>query len=68
MKKKKEGEEKKEETLPAYLLGNDINKQQDESKKHLVTSFPDIKKVPITEKLDFIIVACDGIWDCFTNE
>jgi len=40
----------------------------EESKKHQVTSFPDIKKVAIKPEHDFIIVACDGIWDCFTNE
>jgi serine/threonine protein phosphatase PrpC len=33
-----------------------------------VSSFPDIKKVEITPDLDFMIIACDGIWDCFTNE
>ena len=40
----------------------------EESKKHQVTSFPDIKKVAIKPEHDFIINACDGIWDCFTNE
>lgn len=41
----------------------------EESKKHQVTSFPDIKKVPFKPaEHDFIICACDGIWDCFTNE
>ena len=40
----------------------------EEAKKHQVSSFPDIKKVPIKADLDFIIVACDGIWDCYTNE
>jgi serine/threonine protein phosphatase PrpC len=33
-----------------------------------VSSFPDVKKVPIKPEHDFIIVACDGIWDCFSNE
>lgn len=40
----------------------------DEAKKHQVSSFPDIKKVDIKPDHDFIIVACDGIWDVFTNE
>lgn len=39
-----------------------------ESKKHQVSGFPDIIIEPITNKIDFIIVACDGIWDCYTNE
>jgi len=25
-------------------------------------------KVPIKADFDFIIIACDGIWDCFSNE
>jgi serine/threonine protein phosphatase PrpC len=41
----------------------------EESKKHQVSSFPDIKKVPIKPgEQDFIICACDGIWDCYSNE
>lgn len=40
----------------------------EEAKKHQVSSYPDIKKVPIKkDEHDFIICACDGIWDCFTN-
>lgn len=33
-----------------------------------MSSFPEVKKVPIKDEHDFIVVACDGIWDCFTNE
>ena len=33
-----------------------------------MSGFPDVKEVPITADVDFIINACDGIWDCFTNE
>ena len=41
----------------------------EEAKKHQVSSYPDIKKVPFKkDEHDFIICACDGIWDCFTNE
>ena len=41
----------------------------EEAKKHQVSSYPDIKKVPIKkDEHDFIICACDGIWDCFTNQ
>ena len=39
-----------------------------ESQKHQVSGFPDIIIEPITNKIDFIIVACDGIWDCYTNQ
>jgi serine/threonine protein phosphatase PrpC len=27
-----------------------------------------VKKVLIKPEHDFIIIACDGIWDCFSNE
>lgn len=40
----------------------------EEAKRHQVSSFPDIKKVPIKPENDFIVCACDGIWDCFSNE
>lgn len=40
----------------------------EEAKKHQVSSYPDIKKVAIKADHDFIVCACDGIWDCFTNE
>ena len=41
----------------------------EEAKLHQVSSYPDIKKVPIKkDEHDFIICACDGIWDCFTNQ
>ena len=54
-------------TTPAIVtIGN---RNIEESKKHQVTSFPDIKRVPFKPaEHDFIICACDGIWDCFSNE
>jgi serine/threonine protein phosphatase PrpC len=57
----KDTSEEKKEPLGPY-------RNLEESKKHQVTSFPDVKKVPLKPDIDFIIVACDGIWDCFTNE
>lgn len=27
-----------------------------------------MKEVPISADVDFIINACDGIWDCYSNE
>ena len=64
-KKLKKDEEKKDESPPKK---EDIAKNIEDSKKHLVTSFPDIKKVAIKDTIDFVMIACDGIWDCFTNE
>jgi len=54
-------EEKKEEQRGPY-------RNIEEAKKHQVSSFPDVKKVALKPDHDFIICACDGIWDCFTNE
>ncbi len=29
-----------------------------------VTAYPEITKMKITKDIDFIIMACDGVWDC----
>lgn len=36
--------------------------------EQIVTAFPDVEVRDITEELEFIIIACDGIWDVMTNE
>ncbi|ORX59423.1 PP2C-domain-containing protein [Hesseltinella vesiculosa] len=36
--------------------------------EQMVTADPDIICHRITKKDDFIILACDGIWDCMTNQ
>jgi serine/threonine protein phosphatase PrpC len=36
-------------------------------KEQQITSFPDVRSVPITPKVDFIIMGCDGIWEFHTN-
>lgn len=33
-----------------------------------VTAKPDIKTVKRSKDDEFIVNACDGIWDCLTNE
>ena len=33
----------------------------------MITSNPDILKIP-NEKIDFIIMGCDGIWEVKSNE
>ena len=33
----------------------------------MVTAFPDIKVESLGNDCEFIIVACDGIWDCMTS-
>jgi hypothetical protein len=32
-----------------------------------VSSYPDVSKTPITPDMQFVICACDGIWDCMTS-
>jgi protein phosphatase 2C family protein 2/3 len=31
---------------------------------HMITAVPEIKVVPMTNEIEFIILACDGVWDC----
>lgn len=59
-KKKKKKTDEPEPTGPYRNI--------EEAKKHQVSSFPDIATVAIKDDFDFIIVACDGIWDCYTNQ
>lgn len=35
---------------------------------HMVTAFPDVTVEPLTKDVEFIILACDGIWDCKTSD
>ena len=39
-----------------------------EPEKMAVSGYPDISKSPITKDTDFVICACDGIWDCMTSQ
>lgn len=32
------------------------------------TAFPEVQQFPITEEWEFVILACDGIWDVMTSE
>jgi len=34
----------------------------------MITAEPDIKQVTLDPEDEFLILACDGIWDCLTNE
>ncbi|KAI7824287.1 phosphatase 2C-like domain-containing protein [Kickxella alabastrina] len=38
------------------------------AEKQVVTAHPDVIKHTITADDEFIVVACDGIWDCMTNQ
>ena len=35
---------------------------------HIVTSIPDITVTSINTNIEFMILACDGIWDCKSSE
>ena len=34
----------------------------------MITAFPEIRKEKITADTSFLILACDGIWDCLTSQ
>jgi protein phosphatase 1G len=33
----------------------------------MITAKPDVKKIGLSN-VDFVIIGCDGIWECKTNE
>ena len=36
--------------------------------EQIFSAFPDTKIEDLTKECDFVVVACDGIWDCKTNQ
>ncbi|XP_041993123.1 probable protein phosphatase 2C 21 [Salvia splendens] len=36
--------------------------------KQIVTADPDVNTVELTDEDEFIVVACDGIWDCLSSQ
>lgn len=36
--------------------------------KMAISPFPEVKRVDITPDMDFVICACDGLWDCMTSQ
>ena len=36
--------------------------------EQMITANPDIKVVDFTDDIDFVIIGCDGIWDCLKNQ
>ena len=36
--------------------------------EQMITANPDIKVVDFDKDIDFVIIGCDGIWDCLTNQ
>uniref|UniRef100_A0A914P108 protein-serine/threonine phosphatase n=1 Tax=Panagrolaimus davidi TaxID=227884 RepID=A0A914P108_9BILA len=37
-------------------------------KDQVVTAYPDISSCELTKDVEFIVIACDGIWDCMSND
>lgn len=37
-------------------------------KEQMITAFPDVGVEEITPECDFIVLACDGVWECKTNQ
>ena len=36
--------------------------------EQMITCVPEVKKVPLTADDKFVVIACDGIWDCLTSQ
>ena len=36
--------------------------------EQMITANPDIKVVDFTNDIDFVVIGCDGIWDCLKNQ
>jgi serine/threonine protein phosphatase PrpC len=37
-------------------------------KDQMITAMPDIRKERVSGETSFLILACDGIWDCLTSQ
>jgi len=62
-----------------YLLGNlnlsrslgDMEYKQNKKmgpEDQMITAYPDVVVENLTNDINFIVIACDGIWDCLTNQ
>ena len=36
--------------------------------EQIISGYPDVKVEKISNETDFLIIACDGIWDCLTSQ
>lgn len=37
-------------------------------KDQMITAYPDVTKEKLSPDANFLIIACDGIWDCLTSQ
>lgn len=51
-------------------LGDFVFKRNDKKSaiEQIVTAYPDVQTRDIPEDIEFVVIACDGIWDVLTNE
>lgn len=51
-------------------LGDFVFKKNEKksAEEQVVTAYPDVEVRTITNDWEFVILACDGIWDVLTNE
>ncbi|KAL1114939.1 hypothetical protein AAG570_007762 [Ranatra chinensis] len=51
-------------------LGDFIFKRNEKKRaeEQMVTAFPDVLVKNVTKEWEFVVIACDGIWDVMTNE
>lgn len=51
-------------------LGDFVFKKNESKKpeEQIVTAYPDVEIRDITEDYEFLVLACDGIWDVMTNQ
>ena len=36
--------------------------------EQMITAYPELMVENLTPDVNFIVIACDGIWDCMTNQ
>uniref|UniRef100_A0A182X3B6 protein-serine/threonine phosphatase n=1 Tax=Anopheles quadriannulatus TaxID=34691 RepID=A0A182X3B6_ANOQN len=42
--------------------------KQIEAKEQMVTAYPDVEEREVSEGWDFLVIACDGIWDVLSSQ
>uniref|UniRef100_A0A2M4BNG0 protein-serine/threonine phosphatase n=1 Tax=Anopheles marajoara TaxID=58244 RepID=A0A2M4BNG0_9DIPT len=42
--------------------------QEKKPEEQMVTAFPDVEEREVTEDWDFLVIACDGIWDVLSSQ
>lgn len=51
-------------------LGDFVFKRNEkkDATEQIVTAFPEVQSRDVTHELEFVVIACDGIWDVLSNE